>query len=167
MNETLTLRVAVPSDLAAVDQLLSDSYPRLLAPDYPPSILVMALPLISRAQPALLRSGRYFLALGGDRLLAAGGWSTGAPGDGQAQPRIGHIRHVVTDYRHQRQGIGRQLMVHLLADAQLAGMTTLACLSTLTAVRFYETMGFVAKGPVTVPLRPGIDFPAVQMVLRF
>jgi hypothetical protein len=28
-------------------------------------------------------------------------------------------------------------------------------------------MGFVAKGAVTVPLRPGIDFPAVQMVLRF
>ncbi len=36
-------------------------------------------------------------------------------------------------------------------------------MSTLTAVPFYEAMGFTVIGPITVPLGPGIDFPAVSM----
>jgi hypothetical protein len=41
------------------------------------------------------------------------------------------------------------------------------CLSTITAERFYASLGFVARGPMMVALRPGIDFPAVAMDLRF
>ena len=62
MNEDILVRVATPSDLAAVDDLLSRSYPALLKRDYPPSILVTVLPLISKANPALLRSGSYYVA---------------------------------------------------------------------------------------------------------
>ena len=51
----IRVRPAERSDMAAVDALLARSYPRLLKPDYPPSVLVTALPLISRAQPALRR----------------------------------------------------------------------------------------------------------------
>lgn len=164
---TLTLRPATKADLAAVDRLLTDSYPRLLAADYAPSVLVTALPIINRAQPGLVTSGRYFLALQGDRLLAAGGWSLSAPGNGAATAGIGHVRHVVTDWRHQRQGIGRALMTAVLADARAAGATGMDCLSTLTAERFYASMGFRSLGPVTVALRPGIDFPAIRMELAF
>jgi GNAT superfamily N-acetyltransferase len=156
---TLTLRPAIKDDLAAVDRLLADSYPRLLAADYPPSVLVTALPIISRAQPELVISGRYFLALQGEDLLAAGGWSMAAPG-------MGHVRHVVTDYRHQRRGIGRALMGAVLADARAADVGRMACLSTLTAERFYASLGFRSLGPAMVPLRPGIDFPAVRMEMR-
>ncbi len=38
MPDLLTLRPAVPADLSAVDALLARSYPKLLAPDYPPSV---------------------------------------------------------------------------------------------------------------------------------
>jgi GNAT superfamily N-acetyltransferase len=164
---TLILRPATKADLAAVDRLLADSYPRLLAVDYAPSVLVTALPIISRAQPGLVTSGRYFVALRGDALLAAGGWSMGAPGGGAALAGVGHVRHVVTDWRHQRQGIGRALMEAVLADAKGAGVGRMECLSTLTAERFYASLGFVARGPVMVPLRPGIDFPAIAMELLF
>ncbi len=163
----LNVRPATMDDLAAVDWLLADSYPRLLAADYAPSVLVTALPIISRAQPGLVTSGRYFVALRGDVLLAAGGWSMGAPGGGAATTGVGHIRHVVTDWRHQRQGIGRALMQAVLADAQGAGVAAMECLSTLTAERFYANAGFVARGRVMVPLRPGIDFPAIAMERRF
>lgn len=163
----LTLRPATQADLAAVDRLLADSYPRLLAADYAPSMLVTALPIISRAQPGLVTSGRYFLALAGDAVLAAGGWSIGAPGQGAATAGTGHVRHVVTDWRQQRRGIGRALMGAVLADARGAGMAGMDCLSTLTAERFYASLGFRSLGPVTVPLRPGIDFPAIRMELRF
>jgi GNAT superfamily N-acetyltransferase len=168
MTQTITLRSATKDDLAAVDRLLAESYPRLLAPDYAPSVLVTALPLISRAQPGLVTSGRYFLALEGEQLLAAGGWSMGAPpGKGEAVAGVGHVRHVVTDWRHQRRGIGRALMGAVLADARAAGVGQMECLSTITAERFYASLGFVARGPVMVALRPGIDFPAIAMDLVF
>ena len=68
MTQDIFLRVATPADLAAVDALLARSYPRLLAADYPPSVLVTALPLISRARPELLASGTYYVVEDGDIL---------------------------------------------------------------------------------------------------
>jgi hypothetical protein len=55
-------------------------------------------------------------------------------------------------------------MMAVFAQARDAGMRRLECLSTLTAVPFYAAMSFATRGPVTVPLAPGIDFPAVAMV---
>jgi N-acetylglutamate synthase-like GNAT family acetyltransferase len=166
MDMTLTIRRADSADFAAIDRLLAESYPRLLAPDYPPSVLVTALPIISRARPELVVSGRYFVAEEAGRIMGAGGWSMAAPGDGAVTRATGHIRHVVTDYRVQRQGIGRQLMQVVLADATDAGIRMLECLSTLTARAFYESLGFRALAPIMVPLRPGIDFSAIRMVME-
>jgi GNAT superfamily N-acetyltransferase len=160
MTETLTIRRSNRTDFADIDKMLADSYPRLLAADYPPSMLVTALPIISRARPELVASGRYFVAEEGGRIVGAGGWSMGAAG-------IGDIRHVVTDYRHQRRGIGRCLMQVVLADARATGLVGLECLSSRTAQPFYESLGFRTIGPVSVPLRPGIAFPAIRMTLRF
>lgn len=164
MPDTLLIRRAVPDDLAAVDALISASYPRLLAADYPPSVRVTALPLIARANPALLASGRYFLAADADGALrAAGGWSRAAPAGAHAAEGLGHVRHVVTDHRHVRRGIGRALMLRVMEDARAAGVQRLECLATRTAVPFYAALGFAPGGPVTVTLRPGIAFPAVRM----
>ncbi len=171
MARTLTLRPATPADLAAVDLLLSRSYPRLLAADYPPSVMVTALPIISRARPELLASGRYFVAVDAEgRILGAGGWSGAAPGPSD-QPEaeamrasIGHIRHFATDPAALRRGIGRALMARVTAQARGVGMVQLDCLSTRTAVPFYASCGFRDLGPVNVALRPGIDFPAVRMI---
>lgn len=170
----LTIRAARPSDLAAVDGLLGRSYPRLLAPDYPPSVMVTALPIIARARPELMTSGRYYLAFNTDgRLLGAGGWSLGAPGPSD-QPakapsagKIGHVRHVATDPVAVRQGVGRALMAAVFEAARLASISRLECLSTRTAVPFYASLGFRAVGAIDVPLRAGIVFPAVQMVCDF
>ncbi|MDJ1007812.1 MAG: GNAT family N-acetyltransferase [Paracoccaceae bacterium] len=159
----ITVDVASPADLAAVDALLSRSYPVLLKPDYPPSVLVTALPLISRAQPRLLACGTYYVARDGDEIVGAGGWTMAAPGGARARQRVGHIRHVVTDHRRTRQGIGRALMARVFETARAAGMTRLEAQATRTAVSFYRAMGFAVLGAVDVPLRPGIVFPAVAM----
>jgi GNAT superfamily N-acetyltransferase len=171
MTGALIIRTARLSDMAAVDTLLARSYPRLLAADYPPSVMVLALPIISRARPELLASGQYFLAFGADgKLLGAGGWSAGAPGPsdqpaGQAGPaRTGHVRHVATDPAAVRQGVGRAVMAAVFAAAKAAGVTAMDCLSTRTAVPFYKSIGFQVIGPIEVPLRAGIVFPAVQMI---
>lgn len=166
MAQTITLRRAEPGDLAAVDQLLARSYPRLLAADYPPSVMVLAVPIISRARPELLASGRYFLAVDASgRVVGAGGWSLARPG-GAADPSVdtGHVRHVATDPDVTRQGIGRKLMREAVADAARAGVLRLECLSTRTAVPFYTALGFRVVGPTDVPLQPGNVFPAVRMI---
>ncbi|WP_096785003.1 GNAT family N-acetyltransferase [Rhodobacter sp. CZR27] len=154
----IRLRPARPADLAAVDALFAHSYARLLRADYPPSVLVTAVPLLARAQPALLASGRYWLAEGQDGILGAGGWSLRAPGQGE-------IRHLVTHASRIREGIGTAILRRVIDQAREAGVTRLDCLATRTAVPFYESVGFRRLGEVEVPLRPGIGFPAVRMVL--
>jgi N-acetylglutamate synthase-like GNAT family acetyltransferase len=165
MTPTLSLRRASPADLSAVDALLARSYPRLLAADYPPSVLVLAVPRIARARPELLASGTYFLAEDADgHVVAAGGWSRAGPMGASGIADTGHVRHVATDPDLTRRGIGRALMGRVLEDARDSGMEWLDCLSTRTAVPFYAALGFRPLHPVDVPLAPGIRFPAVRML---
>lgn len=168
MTQSVTVRPTTPSDLSEIDALLGRAYPVLLRPYYPASVLVTAIPLISKAQPNLLASGTYFAVLDAKgRIVGAGGWTASQPGTGQAgPPKSGHIRHVVTDPDVIRQGIGRALMMRVLDSARAAGMGQLDCLSTLMAVPFYAATGFQEIGPTIVNLRPGIDFPAVLMRCR-
>lgn len=163
MDQTLSLRVAVPADLSAVDTLLARSYPRLLAQDYPPSVLVTAVPLIARAKPALLASGRYYVVEDAQgRLVGAGGWSLTAP-QGDAEGNVAHIRHVATDPEALRRGVGRAILARVFQAAGEVGVAGYDCLSTRTAVPFYAAMGFRPVAEVEVPLAPGIGFPAVRM----
>lgn len=159
----ITVRTASRADLSENDALLARSYPRLLKADYPPSVLVTAIPRISRAQPSLVMSGTYYVALADDRIVGAGGWTMARPDGRRAEPGLANVRHVVTDDRMVRRGIGRALMTHVIETARGAGMTSMHCLSTRTAVLFYTAMGFAVIGETTVPLGPGVDFPAIAM----
>ena len=155
----LTVRPASPADLGEVDRLLSLSFPALLKRDYAPSVMVTAVPVLARARPALLACGTYFVAQAEDgRIVGAGGWTSQ-----RRDPSLADIRHLVTDHRHTRQGIGRALLGHALAAGAAAGIVRFDCLSTLTAVPFYRALGFADLGPITMSLGPGIAFPVVQM----
>ncbi|WP_316014222.1 GNAT family N-acetyltransferase [Roseobacter sp. HKCCA0434] len=129
----MRVRTAISDDIPGIDALLARSYPRLLAADYPPSVLFTALPLISRAQPALVTTAA-----------------------------VGHVRHVASDPERLRRGIARRLLEHVIAKARAAGLTRLDCLSTRTAVPFYEAMGFGVVAPRDIPLAPAITFPAIE-----
>ncbi len=153
------IRPSTLADMAAVDALLARSYPRLLKVDYPPSVMVTALPIISRANPKLLACGTYYIAQEEGAILGAGGWTR----DRQDRQR-GHVRHVVTDYRHVRRGVGQAVLGHCLDAARSAGLTTMECWSTLTAEPFYRSLGFETLGPLDVELAGGIRFPSLRMM---
>jgi GNAT superfamily N-acetyltransferase len=156
---TITIRKSRLADLARADALFAESYAALLKDNYPPSVKVLAVPLLSRARPDLLASGTYYVAEDPDgRLVAAGGWTRSARHGG-----IGQVRHVVTDCRRIRQGIGTALMMHIIDAARTAGVRHLQCRSSRTAVPFYASFGFRELGAIEVPLAPGIAFPAVAM----
>lgn len=159
----LFVRLADRDDIAAVDGVLARSYPRLLKNDYPPSVLVTALPLISRAQPGLITCGSYFVAVSpSGQIIGAGGWTPrrGVPGQGD-------VRHLATDDRHVRRGVGRALMAAIHGHACAAGITHMDCKATRTAVPFYAAMGYRRVHDMTVDLRAGIGFPAVRMERDF
>jgi len=155
----LRIRPSTINDLAAVDALLSRSYPKLLKADYPPSVLVTALPLISRAQPDLLKCGTYYVAEIDGQIAGVGGWTAD-----KKIPKRGHIRHVGTDDRYLRRGIARSLVEHSLRVAKDKGFKEMECWSTRTAVTFYASLGFATVGPIDVPLREGITFPSLRMM---
>ena len=162
-----TIRTATLADLGAVDRLLARSYPAILKRDYPPSVMVLAVPRISRAKPELLRTGTYYVVEGPEGVVAAGGWTAAPPMAGEGSKGVGHIRHVATDPAHLRQGHARRLLAHILSEARTCGVTAMACLSTRTAEPFYASLGFVRIDEVDVPLGEGIVFPSVRMSLRF
>jgi GNAT superfamily N-acetyltransferase len=164
MADTITIRPTTAQDLAAIDTLLAASYHSLLKRDYAPSVLATALPLISKANPALLQSASYFMAEDDNgTALAAGGWTRAAPQGGVGVPEIGHIRHVATHPAHLRKGLAQAILTRVLSDALAAGVDRMICQSTQTAVPFYRAMGFRLRGDITILLRPGIPFPAVDM----
>jgi GNAT superfamily N-acetyltransferase len=164
MASQITIRPTTARDLSRIDALLSASYLSLLKPDYLPSVLVTALPLISRANPALLRSGTYYLAEDEDgRALAAGGWTYTAPQGGVGPRDLGHIRHVATHPSALRKGLASAIMDRCFREARAAGLTWMMAQSTRTAVPFYRAMGFEDRAEIEVMLRPGIGFPAVEM----
>ena len=163
--EPLIVRPGRPEDIAPLDALMARSYPRLLSADYPPSVLVTAIPRISRAQPRLVTCGTYFVAEREGVLLGGGGWTRAQPGgDGRGLRDEGHVRHFATDVAAVRQGVGAALMARVLETATAAGVRRMHCFSTRTAVPFYESAGFKVLGDMTVTLDAGIDFPAVRMV---
>lgn len=165
--ETYALRLAERRDIPRIDAMMARSYPKLLAADYPPSVLVTAVPMIARAQPALVDSGTYFVVEGADgAIVGAGGWTVGNPHRTPGDPVLGNVRHFATDPDVLRQGIARRLMDKCQSEVRHHGLAGLNCMSTRTAIRFYQAMGFEALGEVTIQLAGGIDFPAERMVWR-
>ena len=157
----MIIRPTTRADLAAVDALLARTYPKLLKADYPPSVLVTALPIISRAQPKLVTCGTYYVVEEEGQVLGAGGWTRD-----RSDATLGHIRHVVTDDRALRRGVGRALMAHCFDAARAAGVTRMECWATLTAEPFYLACGFETVGPMDVTLEGGISFPSIRMPRR-
>jgi len=155
--DEITLRATTRADTAAVDALLAKSYPRLLKADYPPSVMVTAVPIISRARPELMTSGTFYGAWLEDQLVGVGGW-TPNPRRGQAE-----VRHVATDPDVLRRGVGRAILGRVIDETRGLGLRELRCMATRTAVPFYAAMGFEKVSDIDVTLTGGISFPAVQM----
>ncbi|CTQ48718.1 GNAT family N-acetyltransferase [Jannaschia donghaensis] len=159
---TILLRTATPADRPAVDELLMAVYPHMLRGDYAEDVLRIAHPLIAKSNPDLLASGTYHVIEDDGRLVSVGGWSRGYPTAKNASD-TGHVRHVATHPDHLQRGYAAQIMRHVMAEAEAAGLARLECLSTVTARRFYAGMGFKARQEVDADIGGGVTFPAVKM----
>lgn len=163
--EDFVTRVATLEDQAAVENLLTVSYPALMASSYDQSILVPTLALITKANPLLLRSGTYYVVEARDgTVIGCGGWTREAPpGIDRATTTLGHLRHFGTHPQWIRRGVGRAIWERCIAAACVEGIWTFEVLSTLNGEEFYSALGFDRVREVFVAIGPDISFPCVLM----
>lgn len=164
MPDKFTVRVATPEDRPAVRDLLAASFPVLMRPSYSAAMLADVLPLMTRANPALLASGTYYVAETVDgEIVGCGGWTREHPGTGVIEPGLGHIRHFATHPDWTKRGIGRAIYDRCEEDARASGIRRFQCYSSLNAEAFYAAVGFKAVKRIDVPMREGLKLPAVLM----
>jgi N-acetylglutamate synthase-like GNAT family acetyltransferase len=162
------VRTAMPSDADAVSALLAASYAQLLPSCYSPEILDITLPLITQANSALLASGTYYLAeTAAGQILGCGGWTSNPPEADAVLTDEAHIRHFATHPNSLRRGIGASILGRCLDAAEQSGVRRLHCYSSLNGECFYRSAGFISKGVINIPMRPGISFPAMMMIKDF
>lgn len=161
----MRLRVATLEDSDAVASVLDPSYTQLMATAYPPDLLARTLPAITRANPALLSSGYYYLveAESGEP-AGCGGWSPDPPGRRDQDSERAHIRHFATHPAWTRRGVGRLLYERCAADARAAGFTLFEAWASLNGEGFYASLGFRRLEQIETPMPSGVRFPAIRMV---
>ena len=160
---TVEVSIASIEDIAEISAMFERSYSVLLAPDYEGALLRVALPIMGRARPDLVTSGRFFVVRDGARLLGAGGWSLHAPGNPNDVSHA-HVRHVATDPSAARMGVGSALLQAIFEQAKAENVPRLMAYSTLTAEAFYARHGIQKRRDITVPLGGKIMFPCVEMI---
>ncbi len=148
---TFSIRPATPEDAAAVSAVLKASYSLFYRGWYRDESLDRALPAMTRANPALLASGTYYVAESEGRIVSCGGWSRDKMG-GPPTPGLFHIRHFATHPDHVRRGAASAILARSIAEAEAAGARELEALSSLPAEPFYAGHGFRTMASVYVPM---------------
>ncbi len=164
MAAQFSVRPATPDDASAVTALLEASYPVLMTAGYDDATLALALPLMTRANPALLKSGTFYVAETPDgRLVGCGGWTFEHPGSGKTEPGLVHIRHFGTHADWTGRGVGRAIFERCLNDAGSSGARKFQCYSSLNAEGFYTALGFRAVRREAVRMSDELTLPVVFM----
>jgi GNAT superfamily N-acetyltransferase len=112
------VRPASPDDERGVTRLLQASYRTHLANDYSSDVLDKAVPLISRANPLLLKCPTWFVVEHPHEtrhIVGCGGWTPYLPGTSTGESTTTsskvtpHLRHFATDPAFARKGIASAL----------------------------------------------------------
>ena len=144
--------------------LTKSSYGTLMSAAYDRDLLDQVLPIICRANPRLLASQTYFLAVADDGdVIGSGGWSRERPGTQKIEPGVGHIRHFATHPDWACRGVGRAIFERCANEAKSASVARLECYSSLNAVDFYAKLGFKAVRPMRVSLNDEHAMPVLLM----
>ncbi len=160
----MNLRAAILEDAPATSALLKAAYAVLMPDGHDDPVMAAALPMMSRANPALLASGTYYLAeTGCGQLVGAGGWTEGRPENGKTQPGLAHIRHFAVHPDWTGHGIGRALYEKCSKEARAIGSQRFNCYATHYAQGFYKALGFRSVRQLEVRMGPDLIFPAVLM----
>lgn len=159
----MRVRKAEDTDLGGITALLERCYPILMSTAYPEDILTATLPVMTKANPQLVASGRFFVVEDENTIIGCGGWSFETPGTGVIIEGVAHIRHFAVDPEHSRKGIGQAIFQRCAKAAKKADAKKFQAFSSLNAEPFYKNMGLERRDQFSVLMGNGTEFPVIFM----
>ncbi|MFG0408085.1 MULTISPECIES: GNAT family N-acetyltransferase [unclassified Pseudomonas] len=125
------VRPATSRDAAAISHVVLAALRESNSQDYPPDVIAQVEQSFSpESITTQLAKRRVFVALLGENIIGTAGL------DGDV------VRSVFVDPAHQKGGIGRHLMDVIHATAASAGIGVVRVPSSITAEKFYATLGY-------------------------
>jgi GNAT superfamily N-acetyltransferase len=178
MPALVSLRLAVPGDVAELSGLIRLSVGQLQAADYSDAQRGAALGAVFGVDPVLVEDGTYFVAVRGGQICGCGGWSRRATpfGTHRSPARddrlldpdrdAARIRALFVHPAHARTGVGSAILHECENAARRAGFGQAELTATLTGVRLFARHGYAQVEPIEVALENGIVLPVVRMSKR-
>ena len=168
------LRSATADDVPALSALIERSVRLLSVSVYSPAQIDAALTHVLGVDSQLLADGTYYVIDGGNRIVAAGGWSARQTLFGGDQLKAdddvaidvtmpARIRAFFVDPDWTRRGLARQLYDACDAAARARGFQRFELMATLPGVPLYRALGFMDLEHVDVPMPDGLVLPCLRM----
>ena len=169
------LRIAVPSDIPALEDLITASASALQPQWYSAAQVAAALGPVFGVDRHLIADGTYFIVEQGSTIVGCGGWSRRSAVFGGDRARPGEDRYL--DPTHEpariraffvhpawaRRGIGRLLLVACEEALTTAGFTHVVMVATLAGEPLYAAHGYMVEERYEVLLSSQILLPVVRM----
>ncbi|WP_321476661.1 GNAT family N-acetyltransferase [uncultured Paludibaculum sp.] len=170
------IRLAQPSDVEALSQLIEISVRGLQSADYSAEQMDGALGTVFGVDTQLISDGTYFVVeSSSSEMVGCGGWSKRKTLFGSDRARVrendlldpavdaAKIRAFFVHPNWARQGIGTQLLEACEQAAREAGFLRFEMGATLTGERLYRERGYEPVERIEVPLPNGASLPVIRM----
>ena len=172
----LAIRLAQPSDVPRIRELIDASVRGLSTAHYTPSQITSALRHVFGVDTQLIADATYYVIDAGDDIAASGGWSRRktlyggdqfkADADPLLDPAVdaARIRAFFVHPSWTRRGLARLIFDTCLVAARREGFTAFELGATLPGVPLYEALGFTAAEPQSAKMPDGEELPLIRMV---
>ncbi len=174
----VTIRLATPADVPALQSLIVASVRGLQTRDYTAVEIEGALASVFGVDTQLIADGTYFVAESpeDETIAGCGGWSKrrtlfGADHYTHREDELldpateaAKIRAFFVHPDWARRGVGTLILDACESAAIAAGFTRLEMGATLTGVPFYAAHGYRTSERFNVPLANGATLPIVRML---
>jgi GNAT superfamily N-acetyltransferase len=175
-DAAISIRLATPDDVPALNDLIAASVRKLQATDYTEGQREGALGSVFGVDPVLIEDRTYFVAAAGNELRACGGWSrratpfgtdhSPARDDSVLDPArdAAKIRALFVHPEHARGGLGTRILNACEAAAKAAGFHRTELTATMTGIKLFGKRGYTPAEEIQVRLRNGELLPVIRMV---
>lgn len=173
---TIRVRLALPEDTPALEELIAASVRELSIPYYDQGQIDSALAHVFGIDSQLIQDGTYFAAENEGLIVGCGGWSkrkTLFGGDQTKLDKVDELLKPGTDaarlrafYVHpfwSRRGIGSRIIKACEDAAREAGFARVELVATLPGEPLYSARGYTIVEPYDIPLPGGQTLPAFLM----
>jgi GNAT superfamily N-acetyltransferase len=171
----VALRIATPSDGAAIDALMKESAAALFPRYYDERQTASSVRYVAQVDHMLLEDGTFFVLEHAGEPVACGGWSRrgrlyAGSGDGADDSRLldpatepAKVRAMFVRADWTRRGLGRAILDACEAAARAEGFRGLSLMATLPGLPLYLACGFQALEEGEVILEDGVRLACVAM----